>query len=73
MNERIDHPPRVRKAIDELMFWREGGGAMKQLQEIRRCMYRDAPRVDIGCLHCPYSLKIGEVWTCWYKPKVVEE
>lgn len=46
---------------------------MKQLQEIRHCMYRDAPRVDIGCLHCPYSLKIGEVWMCWYKPEVVGE
>ena len=43
---------------------------MKQLQEIRHCMYHDAPRRDIGCLHCPFSLKIGEIWTCWYRPNI---
>lgn len=42
--------------------------AIKQLQEIRHCMFKDARRTDLGCLHCAFSMKIGGVWTCWYKP-----
>lgn len=39
---------------------------MNELVNITHCPRTGNPRRDIGCLHCPFSLKLGGAWTCWF-------
>lgn len=39
---------------------------MNGLTNITHCPRTDSPRRDIGCLHCPFSMKLGDAWTCLF-------
>lgn len=39
---------------------------MKDLKEMSHCPRTDLPRMDVGCLHCTYSVKLGSAWFCAY-------
>ena len=36
------------------------------------CFKSNSPRLDAGCLHCVWSMKIGASWLCFYPRKVVD-
>lgn len=31
------------------------------------CPRLQCQRTDMGCLHCTWSAKLGEVWACWFE------
>ena len=45
---------------------------MTEINDMRQCPRLDLPRVDTGCLHCGYSVKLGGVWLCVWKKVAIE-